>query len=200
MKKLAFLLLASALVATSFTQAGPAERVTEIRGWYDAIQKAKPTAERKIEFESDSEPLSGDCTIRDYDGGWQAITLSYTAGDHGGADEHFYFKDGTLFFVYVVSSSWQFAEGSTDDKPKTKDTRTEDRYYYDGATSIRRLTRSATAEDAEKLPAAVAKLEQKQADPGEEAKELQARAARLRTAKKAADVLKAFEAAGPGVR
>lgn len=194
MKKLPFLLLATALVTTSLTQAGPAERMTEIRGWYDTLQKAKPTAERKIEFESESDPLSGDCTIRDYDGGWQAITLSYAAGDHGGADEHFYFKNGTLFFAYVVSSSWQFAEGSTDDKPQTKDTRTEDRYYYDGATCVRRLTRNATAEDAEKLPATVAKLEQKQADPGEEAKELQTRAAGLRDAKDAAAILKTFEA------
>jgi hypothetical protein len=200
MKMLPSLLLASAILTSSLALAGPAERVTEIRGWYETIQKAKPTAERKIEFEAESEPLSGDCTIRAYDGGWQAITLSYAAGDHSGADEHFYFKDDTLFFVYVVSSSWQFAEGSTDDKPKSKDTRTEDRYYYDGATCVRRLTRSATAGDAEKLPALVAKLDQKQTEPGEEAKELHTRAGQLRTAKKAADILKAFDAEGSEVR
>jgi hypothetical protein len=198
MKKLP-LFLALAIATSSLVHAGPAERVTEIRGWYDTLQKSKPIAERKIVFESDSEPLSGDCTIRDYDGGWQAITLSYGAGDHSYTDEHFYFKDATLFFVYVVAGSWQFAEVSTDDKPTTKDTRSEDRYYYDGDTCVRRLTRSATAEDAEKLPAMVAKLEQKQADPGEKAKEFQTRAARLRTTRNAADILKAFDAAGPDV-
>ena len=103
-----FLILPALLASlVSPTLAGPDERVAEIRGWYNTVQKSEPTAERKIAFEAKSDPLGGDFTAREYDGGLKAVTVSYTAGDHAGIAEHYYFKDGTLFFAYVVSTSWQ---------------------------------------------------------------------------------------------
>ncbi|MEK7949611.1 hypothetical protein [Luteolibacter soli] len=176
------------LAATAF--AGPDERVAEIRKWYDTVQKSKAATERKIAFEAESEPMSGDLTVRDFDGGWQTLVVSY-GGEHVGIDEQYYFKDGALFFVYVVTSYWRFHPDSTDEKPKTVDTRTEDRYYFDGKTCVRRLTRSAT-DDAEKVPAVVAKLEQKRIEPGKEGETHRERAGKLLGAKAAADVLAAF--------
>jgi hypothetical protein len=177
--------------------AGPDERVAEIRKWYDTVQKAKPAAERKIAFEAESEPMNGDVTIRGFEGGWKTVIASYGAGDHAMIDEHFYFKDGKLFFAYIVTTYWRFHPDSTDEKPKTIDTRTEDRYYYDDKTCIRCLTRSATSEDTDKLAAIVGKLEQKQVDPGKDPdKEKNAdpqRAGKLLAAKTAAEVLAAFE-------
>ncbi|HEY1122068.1 MAG TPA: hypothetical protein VGE67_10730 [Haloferula sp.] len=178
-----------ALAVSAF--AGPDERVADIRKWYDTVQKAKHTTERKIAFEAESEPLNGDVTVRDFDGGWKTVVASYGV-EHAGVDEHFYFKDGALFFAYVVSHYWRFHPDSTDEKPKTIDTRTEDRYYYDGKTCVRRLTRSAT-EDVEKVDAVVAKLEQKQVEPGDEAKALFERGGKLLVAKTGADVLASFE-------
>ena len=182
---LAFLALATVAIAS------PDERVADIRKWYETVQKAKSTAERKIEFEAESQPMSGDITVRDFDGGWKTVVVS-AGGEHAGADEHLYFKDGALFFAYVVNHYWRFHPDSTDEKPKTLDTRTEDRYYYDGKSCVRRLTRSATG-DADKVDAVVTKLEQKQIEPGDEAKALLERAGKLLVAKTGADVLAAFD-------
>ena len=195
MKGFLLLLVTCGLMATAI--AGPDERVAEIRKWYDTVQKAKPTAERKIAFEAESEPLIGDVTIREYDDGWKAVVASYGAGDHAMIDEHFYFKEGKLFFSYIVTTYWRFHPDSTDEKPKTVDTRTEDRYYYDGETCIRCLTRSATSEEGDKLAAIVGKLEQKQVDPAKEpdknGKADAKRAGKLLVAKTAAELLAAFE-------
>ena len=182
---LAFLALATVAFA------GPDERVADIRKWYETVQKAKPTAERKIEFEAESQPMSGDIIVRDFDGGWKTVVVS-AGGEHAGLDEHLYFKDGVLFFAYVVNHYWRFHPDSTDEEPKTLDTRTEGRYYYDGKSCVRRLTRSAT-DDAQKVDAVVAKLDQKQVETGDEAKALVERAGRLLVAKTGADVLAAFD-------
>lgn len=182
---LAFLALATVAIA------GPDERVADIRKWYEAVQKVKHIAERKIEFEAESEPFSGDVTVRDFDDGWKTVVVS-CGGEHGGRDEHLYFKDGAIFFAYVVERYWRFHPDSTDEKPKTLDTRTENRYYYDGKTCIRRLTRSAT-DDADKVQAIVGKLEQKQVEPGDEGKAMFERSGKLLVAKTGADVLAAFD-------
>ncbi|MCW1924424.1 hypothetical protein OKA05_17795 [Luteolibacter arcticus] len=191
MIKLVLFLAVLCFSSTAF--AGPDERVAEIRQWYDAVQKLKPSAERKIAFEAKDDPLSGDLAVKDFDGGWKSIVVSYSAGDHGEIDEHYYFKDGKLFFAYVVATHWRFHPDSTDENPKTIDTRSEDRYYYDGETCVRRLTCNATSDDAEKLPAMVAKLEQKKVEPGDEAKTQRERAVKLFGAKTAAEVLAAYE-------
>jgi hypothetical protein len=193
MKKCLLFLASFGLAATAI--AGPDERVAEIRKWYDTVQKAKPAAERKIAFEAESDPISGDVTFRDFDGGWKVVAASYVSGSHAEIDEEFYFKDGKLFFAYIVTTYWRFHPNSTDEKPKTIDTRTEDRYYYDDKTCIRCLTRSATSEETDKLAAIVAKLEQKQIDPHKDPamEGIPKRAGKLLEAKAAADVLAAFE-------
>lgn len=190
MKKCLLFLASFGLAASAI--AGPEERIAEIRKWYDTVQKAKLTAERKIAFEAESEPLNGDVTIRDFAGDWKTVAASYGAGDHAMIDEHFHFKDGKLFFAYIVTTYWRFHPESTDEKPKTINTRTEDRYYYDEKTCVRRLTRSATSEETDHLAAIVAKLDQKQIEPGDEAKTKLGSAGKLLTAKTAADVLAAF--------
>lgn len=172
---------------------GPEARVAEIREWYAAIQGGKPSAERKVEFEADDEPFSGTLVARDYAGGLKAVTVSYVAGDHGGSDEHYYFKDGVLFFVFEVRHRWQFAPGGTPEQPRTEDTRTEVRYYFDAETCIRQLQRSASSDDAEKLPAILAGLEQRAVEPGEEAERIRVRGGKLRGADAADAVLAAFE-------
>lgn len=182
----------AAMMAVGKAADGPGEKVAEIRKWYAAIDKGKPSAERKVEFKAEDEPLFGSLVARDYADGLQAVTVSYVAGDHGGSDEHYYFKDGVLFFVFEVRSWWQFAPGGTPEQPRTEDRRTEVRYYFDGGTCIRQLRRSATSEDAEKLPAMVAKLEQKPVKPGEDAERLRVRGGKLRKATSAEAVLAAF--------
>lgn len=168
------------------------ERVAEIRKWYQSVQDGKAANERKIAFEADGEPFSGDLVTREFKGGLKSVTVSYVAGDHGGSEEHYYFKDGELFFAFVVQSSWRFA-GGTEENPETEDTRKEIRYYFDGDACIRQLERSATDKNADKLAAAVAKLEQKKVEPGDDAETIRNRGIKLLAAKDAAAVMAAFD-------
>ncbi len=181
----------AALCLTASVLAGPEERVTEIRGWYETIQKAKPSKERKIPFEHEHDPFSGNVVVRDYEGGWKAITVTLEA-EHGGADEHFYYKDGALFFAHVVTTHWQFAGEKDDGTSVVAETRKEDRYYYEGETCVRQLSRSAKTTDEKDPAAQLAKVEQKSVKPGEESKELRLRAVALRDAKTNEAVLRAL--------
>jgi hypothetical protein len=184
--------LLAVLCFTAGALAGPEEKVSDIRGWYETIQKAKPTKERKVPFEADAEPVSGDLVVRDYEGGWKAVTLSLGA-EHGGADEHFYFKDGVLFFAHVVTTHWQFAGEKDDGTSAVAETRKEDRYYYDGENCVRQLSRSATFTDEKDPAAQLAKVAQKTVEPGDESKKLRRRAIALRDATTGEAVIRALE-------
>ncbi|WP_193214989.1 hypothetical protein [Luteolibacter marinus] len=171
--------------------AAPAERVKEIRGWYQTIQEATAKKERTIKFED--EPLSGTLTVREFDSGFAAVTLSFGA-EHGEGDDHYYFKDGELFFVFSVHTLWQFAPRPGDDgtNPTTVDTRSETRLYYEDGKCIRKLTKSASSEDRDSLPAKVGKMESTE-EALKESDEVHAkRGALLLKATDAGEVLKAF--------
>lgn len=145
-----------------------AKRLGEIRELYAKIAKAEADKTETLEFEIPDDPMSGTITRRSYAGGLSAIRLSYTAGDHGGSGQNFYFDGKGLFFILVQDSSWQFAEGSTDEKPKTNDTLTETRYYVRDGKFLHALRRSATSNEAAKLQALLAKAENKEFKPDDE--------------------------------
>lgn len=145
-----------------------AKKLGEIRALYAKISTAEPTKTETIEFEIPDDPMSGTITRRSYEGGLSAIKLSYTAGDHGGSDQNFYFDSKGLFFILVQDSSWQFAEGSTDEKPKTKDTLTETRYYVVDGKFLQSLKRSVTTEETVKLRLLLEKAENKEFQPKDE--------------------------------
>ena len=174
--------------------ANPEERVNQIRGWYAEIQKSKAESETKTEFADDEEFLTGTRTVRKYPGNLTAMTVEWGAGDHGGAEEHYYFRDGELFFAYHVLSSWSFVEGGTPEKPLTEDTRKEIRYYFDGATCIRALTRSASARDASTLVKKIASVEQESIEADTDARSAPTRAAKLLNATTDAAICAALEA------
>ena len=191
MKWLMFLALIGVL------QAEPGERVKEIRGWYQTLQDAKPTRERAIKFEAQDEPFAGTMTVREFAGGFAAVTASY-GSEHGGADEHLYFKDGELFFVYDVENAWHFIDAFEENgiDSKTAETRREKRFYFEGGKCIRQLARSLTEEDAGTLAAKLAKIESEEVEPGDEAAEFLIRGSLLLKATKPEDVLKAFGITG----
>ncbi|QJE97040.1 hypothetical protein [Luteolibacter luteus] len=145
-----------------------AKEVGGIRALYAKISQAEPSKTDTIEFEIPDDPMSGTITRRSYEGGLSAIKLSYTAGDHGGSDQNFYYDGKGLFFILVQDSSWQFAEGSTDEKPKTKDTLTEIRYYIREGKVIQALKRSATSDDPAKLRLLLEKAENTEFKPKDE--------------------------------
>lgn len=191
--RLLFLLAAACLACIPEARADEAADIAKIRQAYAKIDKGKPTGTSKIEFKLEDEPMEGTITRRSFEGGLSTIALSYTAGDHGGADEHFYYDDKGVFFIFVKEFSWRFAPDSTAEKPASIDTLTETRYYVRNGTCIRILTRSASSRDAGKLPGLVAKLEQKEIEPNEDAARLLKRAAAMRKVTSGQDAVKWFK-------
>lgn len=182
------------LLMVQVVSANPEEKVAEIRGWYAAIQNAKAESEVKTEFADDEEFLTGTRTVRKYAGNLTAMTVEWGAGDHGWAEEHYYFRNGELFFAYHVLSSWSFVEGGTPEKPLTEDTRREIRYYFDGVECIRALTRSASARDASTLVKKIASVEQESIEVDADARSAPARAGKLLKATTDAAICAALEA------
>jgi hypothetical protein len=156
-----------------------AERIDDIRAWYAKIQESKALSEKKTEFATEDEMLTGTRTVRQYAGKMTAMTVEWGAGDHGSSVEHYYFKDGELFFAFIQNYSWTFVEGGTPEQPATQDSVTENRYYFDGETCIRALTRSASVKDASELEKKIAKVEQKTVEPDANALSAPARAVNL---------------------
>lgn len=175
--------------------AGAEERMAEIRNWYGAIQEAKPTSEKEILFEAADEPLAGEMTVRAYPGGLKAITLGYGAGDHGGASEHYYFRNGELFFIFVEESTWRFAGGEdAEGNPKIYVTLRENRYYLKDGKCFRFLTRGVEGIEDETMAAKLKKAPQEVLPPGDEVVEIIQRGQSLAKATTARDILKAFAA------
>ena len=174
------------------------ERVARIRQWYSTVEALEPVSRTVIKFDQDSDPLSGELTIRHFPDGFASVTVSYSAGDHDGATDHYYYRHGEVFFVFSVNEWWRFSEGSSDSAPKTEDTRVERRFYYDDASCIRQLERSATAGQGTKLAAILSEMDQTPVKPDGLSVEHFDRAKGLLNAEKPADVIKLYAAGEPG--
>ena len=184
--------IAAFLSAPQAALADEAGDLAAIRDLYARIDQAKAVKTETIKFEMESGPMDGTMTRRSYEGGLAAVQLSYSAGDHGGTDENYYFSDGKLFFILIKDSSWQFAPGSTDDKPKTTDTLTESRYYVSKGAIVQLLRRSVSGESGKKLEELLAKAENKKVTEDDLGRIYLKRAAVLLTLKTKEDVEKMF--------
>jgi hypothetical protein len=115
------------------------DAVTQIRARYNEIEAASLRAE-SLSFEATDGPESGKLT-RYYQG--QELVkavMSYSMGDHGGAEESYYYSQGQLCFVYAASSSWRFT-GQTlaNGESETADESAEQRIYFRDGQMIRDL-------------------------------------------------------------
>lgn len=136
------------------------------RALYTKIQAQKPVTTQEIPFDLKGDPMEGTITRYTFQDGLSAIALSYIAGDHGTRSEHFYFKDGKLFFILTKDNYWNFANPGADGQPTTKDTLVETRYYLNAEEHcLRALRRSATAGDGTKLPTLIAQQRNEVVDP-----------------------------------
>jgi hypothetical protein len=187
----------AALVATASLVRGDDEAaLKQIRELYAKIDQGKPVKTTEIKFEVEGDPMEGTITRFTYEGGLSAIKLSYVAGDHGGADEHFYFTGDKLFFIFVKDQSWSFGPDSTNEKPTSIDRLTETRYYLQEGRSLRALSRTTQGSDAEKLPALIAKEENKEIEPDERLQLLLGRAKAMRTVATGKEAAAFFEKEG----
>lgn len=191
---LAASLALAVLMHAPLARADEAVDLATIRELYAKIGQAKAVKTESIKFQMESGPIDGTLTRRSYDGGLVALQVSYTAGDHGGTEENYYFAEGKLFFILTKDSSWQFAPGSTDEKPKTTDTLSESRYYVSKDAILQVLRRSVSGEGGKKLDELLAKEENKKVTDDELGKLLLKRAPALLKAKTKEEVEGVFAA------
>ena len=174
--------------------AGEKERVADIRKWYEAVQEGKPKSEKKVKFEAANEPLAGEVTYREYADGLKAITISYSAGDHGGAEEHYYYRKGELFFAFLEQGSWRFDGQDSKGESSTRDTLVEQRLYLEEGKCFRLLRRVVSGSDPEKLKALMKETPHKKEEPDDETAAIFRRGLALLETKTDAEVLKVFDA------
>ena len=169
------------------------DHIKEIRERYAEIEALGAKGE-EIKFESESDPLSGTFTRFRKDGTVVKAVLSYNAGDHGGSDERFYYRDGKLVFIHVTDSSWRFGgKPAPGGGAGTIDEVTEYRIYLHDGKVIRNLTKNASAESGEDLAKALAKAENKPSTDKERETQVLSHAAALPGLKDAAAVVKLLE-------
>ncbi len=115
------------------------DAVTQIRARYNEIEAASLRS-ASLNFEATDGPESGKLT-RYYQGQEMVkAVLTYSLGDHGGAEESYYYSQGQLCFVYAASSSWRFT-GRTlaNGESETADESAEQRIYFRDGQMIRDL-------------------------------------------------------------
>lgn len=161
-----FLLVAIALCApvSSLIANDTEDRIQSIRAEYHATENAKLTA-REISLDDGGE-LTKLTKYRDQEG--EVVKMVFVSGgDHGGATDHYYFKDGELYFIYQSQSYWSFdperGEGAT------IDTGREQRIYYAGDRVLRHLVKEVKTGKADAVATLLAKAENQSVEDPEAA-------------------------------
>ncbi len=157
----------SVFVSVGVCMALPTEEIIkQIRADYNRIESASLESE-SFRFAPSDDPMEGTLTRYYLNDELVKIHFSYVAGDHGGADESYYYDQGELFFIYISDSSWSFTgKTNANGESETIDTFQEHRIYVAGNHSIRYLLKAARSKKPEEGPSALAKAEnEEQSDP-----------------------------------
>ena len=155
------------ILSASVCSALPTEEIIkQIRADYNRIESASLKSE-SFKFAPSDDPMEGTLTRYYLNDELVKIRLSYIAGDHGGADETYYYDQGDLFFIYISESSWKFSgTPKANGESETIDTFRERRIYVSGNQPVRYLLKTASSKDPEAGPSVLAKAEnQEQTDP-----------------------------------
>lgn len=177
----------------SVLAANEASALAEIKMWYFAIEEGKPSGEEKITFQWENASLAGEMVIRDYEEGLKTITISYSAGDQGSAVEHFYYRKGILFFVFLEQLHRRLTdELDAQGAPVTRETRVEQRIYLEDGKYFRLFRRKATGNSTEDIKKLLEETPQSKVEAGDGTAEYIQRGRSLLTAKNAAEVLQVF--------
>ena len=111
-----------------------------------------------IEFAPDDDPSYGKVTKYFQNGQLVKANFVFGEGDHGGADETYYYENGQLFFIYVAQNSWGFTgQTAANGESETIDTMTEHRLYFSNGALIRHLKKEVKSTNYEALASLIAK-------------------------------------------
>ncbi len=138
-------------------------QIALIRQYYAEVEALQELQKVDIEFRCQGDPMEGVLTkrLKRDSGKVVRLDLGYLAGDHGGADEMYYYRDGKLFFILVSASWWQF---SGQKEGETIDTMRERRYYFSKGQCIRVLEKKVTAKKQDQLRGLISKAENHELD------------------------------------
>lgn len=133
------------------------DAVKDIRAKYNAIESASLETQ-VIEFAPDDDPSYGKVTKYFQNGQLVKANFVFGEGDHGGADETYYYYNGQLFFIYVAQNSWRFT-GKTmaNGESETVNSLVEQRLYFSNGSLIRHLRKEVESSNYEALASMVAK-------------------------------------------
>lgn len=135
-----------------------------VQAVYTDVEQLFTSAKLKldsIDYTCEETGEAGQLNFYSYQGELRLVRHDYSAGDHFGATENYYVKDGELYFAFIENVAWSFdAEYPSEDPtvPPTKDEITEYRYYYHAAqagsepTPIRCLQKDYVLRSAVELP------------------------------------------------
>lgn len=144
-------------------KAGVEAEVARIRQYYAEVEALRELKKEDLEFNCPGDPMEGVLTRRSRrdTGKVVRLDLGYLAGDHGGSDEMYYYREGQVFFVLLADSWWQFSgkkEGETIDSMR------ERRFYFSKGKCIRILEKKVTAKKPELLRGQIGKAENRELD------------------------------------
>jgi hypothetical protein len=144
------------------------EEVARIRKYYAEVEALQGLRQEDIEFQCPGDPMQGVLTRRSRRDTDEIVRLDlgYLAGDHGGADEMYYYRKNKLFFVLEAASWWGF---SGKKEGQTLETMRERRFYFADGRCIKVLEKTASSERPEGLRLLIAKEENRELDLAEEA-------------------------------
>lgn len=157
----------SVFLAVAICPALPTEEIIKkIRSDYNRVENASLQSET-FHYASSDDPMEGMLTRYYLEDELVKIHFSYVAGDHGGAEETYYYDQGDVFFIYISDSSWSFT-GKTlaSGESETIDTFRQHRVYVAGNQAVRYLLKTASSKNPEEGPERLAKAENReQSDP-----------------------------------
>lgn len=160
----------------------------DIRARYAEIENAKLRT-KIVKFDSETERVSGVCTLSFQQDKLVKVKLSYDMGDHGGSDEYFYYRDGVLIFAFATDSSWQFGgKPRPDGGAGTIDTVAEHRVYFAKGKMLQHLAKEVSSADAKAIPALLAKTPNKDSEDAERAQSLKMNGDRAYLVRTSADL------------
>lgn len=160
----------------------------DIRARYAEIENAKLRT-KTVKFDSETEPVSGVCTLSFAQDKLVKVKLSYDMGDHGGSDEYFYYRDGVLIFAFATDSSWQFGgKPRPDGNAGTIDTVAEHRVYFAKGKVVQHLAKKVSSSDGKAIPTLLEKTVNKVSEDTERAQSLKKNGDRAYRVKTSADL------------
>ncbi|MEM1443171.1 MAG: hypothetical protein AAGF67_12570 [Verrucomicrobiota bacterium] len=145
-------------LTASVALADPVEdAVSDIRAKYNQIEGGK-LDKQVIEFAPEDDPSYGKVTKYFQNGQLVKANYVFGAGDHGGADETYYYHNGQLFFIYVAQSSWRFTGNTlSNGESETIDSMVEHRLYFQNGNLIRHLRKEVESTNYDALGSLIAK-------------------------------------------